>query len=360
MSEITTLLDQISIFGAINALLIGIFIIFRKDKTKSGFFLGILLLLLAITNIRSFLMHLSLLPQSWIFNTGYLHTTPWWMVLFFFYIAEKFEYSEHKNPKHYILPFLGTVWHFVFMGIENRETDFLLEIGRYNSIYEAITFSLYAYLTLKILRNKKGNQMVKKLTPVVSVFMLYALTYPLISILFMLQVEIFTENWAIIYIPVLFYESFSTFFVAIFSISEVKRFKVYFDSDTSKRNSLTSQNYLKEIEERQLYLDVDLTLDSLASIIGTSTRNLSESINEYTSLSFNKYINQLRIQAFKELVKNGIHKKYSILGVAKESGFKSKATFNRGIPTYSSENENKVMLSRVVDNTLSIRFFPIS
>ena len=31
-----------------------------------------------------------------------------------------------------------------------------------------------------------------------------------------------------------------------------------------------------------------------------------------------------------------------------------------GIPTYSSENENKVMLSRVVDNTLSIRFFPIS
>ena len=46
-------------------------------------------------------------------------------------------------------------------------------------------------------------------------------------------------------------------------------------------------------------------------------------------MNFNDFINNYRIEAVKENLKKGEHKKTTLLGIAFDCGFNSKATFNR-------------------------------
>ena len=88
-----------------------------------------------------------------------------------------------------------------------------------------------------------------------------------------------------------------------------------------------------EIEEyfkkHKPYLKSDLTLVSLAKKLNVSREDLSEAINKGFNLKFNDFINYYRIEEFKLRTSQGHHKELSLLGVAYESGFNSKATFNR-------------------------------
>ena len=46
-------------------------------------------------------------------------------------------------------------------------------------------------------------------------------------------------------------------------------------------------------------------------------------------MNFNDFINHYRIEDVKNKLKNGDHQHTTLLGIALESGFNSKATFNR-------------------------------
>ena len=77
------------------------------------------------------------------------------------------------------------------------------------------------------------------------------------------------------------------------------------------------------------YLDPKLTLVTLARKLQMSREQLSHIINTGFERKFNTYVNQYRIEEFKSLVSQDKHKELSILGLAYECGFNSKATFNR-------------------------------
>ncbi|MEO0470134.1 MAG: helix-turn-helix domain-containing protein, partial [Bacteroidota bacterium] len=56
---------------------------------------------------------------------------------------------------------------------------------------------------------------------------------------------------------------------------------------------------------------------------------LSQIINLGFGQNFNEFVNQYRIEAVKTQLQQGAQKQLSLLGVALECGFNSKATFNR-------------------------------
>ncbi|MEO1714227.1 MAG: helix-turn-helix domain-containing protein, partial [Bacteroidota bacterium] len=58
-------------------------------------------------------------------------------------------------------------------------------------------------------------------------------------------------------------------------------------------------------------------------------REVSQAINQGLDCSFIDFVNQYRVQAFKERVEKGEASHLSLLGLALESGFNSKSTFNR-------------------------------
>jgi AraC-like DNA-binding protein len=83
------------------------------------------------------------------------------------------------------------------------------------------------------------------------------------------------------------------------------------------------------IQDEKWYQNSELTLLDLAKKLGTNVSIISKTINQGFEMNFNDCINSYRIKAVKNSLADGEHKNSTLLGIAFDSGFNSKATFNR-------------------------------
>ncbi|MCE7991853.1 MAG: AraC family transcriptional regulator [Roseivirga sp.] len=81
--------------------------------------------------------------------------------------------------------------------------------------------------------------------------------------------------------------------------------------------------------EKQPYLDSELKLDSLASMLSIRPVQLSQAINAQYGKNFSEYINEYRVNEAKRILREDFDEHHSMYEVALDSGFNSKATFNR-------------------------------
>lgn len=86
---------------------------------------------------------------------------------------------------------------------------------------------------------------------------------------------------------------------------------------------LTALNQV--MDEQQLYLNPNLSLAQLAKKVGNLQTTVSRVINERLDKSFNHYVNEYRIQHAQHLLVNQIHLNMDL--VAERSGFNSNSTF---------------------------------
>ena len=84
------------------------------------------------------------------------------------------------------------------------------------------------------------------------------------------------------------------------------------------------------------YLDSELSLAGLSKKMGIQPSVLSKLINEKFSQNFNDFINEYRVNEVIEKIKKGEHKQQTLLGIAFDAGFNSKATFNRAFKKSTS------------------------
>ena len=108
-------------------------------------------------------------------------------------------------------------------------------------------------------------------------------------------------------------------------------------------NAELLQKIVALIEGEQLYLNEELTIADLASKLGYSTKTVSSTINNGLQKSFSLFINEYRVNLFKEKKASGKYDQLSIMGLAYDCGFNSKSTFNRIFKeiTGSSPKEQK-------------------
>ncbi len=85
-------------------------------------------------------------------------------------------------------------------------------------------------------------------------------------------------------------------------------------------------DHLMQQDER--YLDTALTLRILAAEADLHPNKLSWMLNEQVGVSFNDYINNYRLNCFKQKALDPTNQNFTLLGLAFESGFNSKSTFN--------------------------------
>ncbi|EDP70161.1 Quinolinate synthetase A [Flavobacteriales bacterium ALC-1] len=83
------------------------------------------------------------------------------------------------------------------------------------------------------------------------------------------------------------------------------------------------------MEVEKAYLNPELNLSDLAKMAKMSRGQLSEIVNTGFNKNFNDFVNTYRVEAFKVMLKEKKHKQLSLLGIAHDCGFNSKATFNR-------------------------------
>ncbi len=81
--------------------------------------------------------------------------------------------------------------------------------------------------------------------------------------------------------------------------------------------------------QKKSYLQPELTLKEFAKLVDLPSRETSQLINQGLKLSFIDFVNQYRIEHFKTIAADSENSHLSLLGMAFESGFNSKSTFNR-------------------------------
>jgi AraC-like DNA-binding protein len=86
---------------------------------------------------------------------------------------------------------------------------------------------------------------------------------------------------------------------------------------------------LDHMEEKKPYLNQKLTIAQVAKQIDMPAHHLSQLLNEYLNQTFYEFINSYRIEEVKERYKDPANRNLTLIGIAMESGFSSKSSFNR-------------------------------
>ena len=158
---------------------------------------------------------------------------------------------------------------------------------------------------------------------------------------------------------------FATFYVLYLGFFGIRQGKIFVDYPTialeqnrktikqealkineKKDFSKTINKLIRLMEQEQHYLDPELNLSRLSNLLQTKPEVLSEVLNSSLNQNFFDYINKYRIEEFKIQCLNKDNMHLSILGIAYECGFNSKAAFYRAFNKFEG-NPPTTYISRV-------------
>lgn len=126
-------------------------------------------------------------------------------------------------------------------------------------------------------------------------------------------------------------------YVGISGLGQRQATDMLFDADKSESPSSEPENEKEAIikkldtkmDQERFFLQPELTVRELAAQINVPSSELSAAINTQKGINFNDYINSWRIAEFKRIYPLPENQAYTILSIAYDCGFNSKATFNR-------------------------------
>lgn len=86
-----------------------------------------------------------------------------------------------------------------------------------------------------------------------------------------------------------------------------------------------SARIISEMENKQFYLDEELTLHSFAKEINMSSRLISSCTNKNMGYNFNEWVNNYRVEKALQIIRSDKKNSLSIEGIGSDSGFKSRS-----------------------------------
>ncbi|WP_207433919.1 helix-turn-helix domain-containing protein [Sabulibacter ruber] len=95
------------------------------------------------------------------------------------------------------------------------------------------------------------------------------------------------------------------------------------------------------MQAQKPFLNPELTLAQLAAEMGVSPNQLSQVINEQARQNFADFVNGYRVQEVKERLTRGDHERFTLLALALEAGFNSKASFNRAFKKFTGQTPSE-------------------
>lgn len=228
-------------------------------------------------------------------------------------------------------------------------SDYSLYINLFLLLICTIWISCYFYLGIKKFKQTLNHSLVFKAKRKYQ-FFYYAINIFLLNMFLsalLIVVSNLVENQFISAINEYYISYFSEFlniplyvissvYLLLFALSQSKNFKSFFlneqeliNKDIIEGKDIIQKRIQAYFYDEKLYLDTNLKIKEAAQKIGVNEKTLSEFLMLEYKMSFKDFVNTLRIDEFKSLLKNTENTQYSLLGLANESGFKSKATFYR-------------------------------
>ena len=213
-------------------------------------------------------------------------------------------------------------------------------------LINALFYTLYSLF--KIRKHQKNIQQFASSTQEINLnwleYIIYAIIVLVIGIsvfnlvFFELPLNVFMNS--VVLVIILFIAYYALKQNEIFPIDAKERDEVVVLSETEQsdepKRRLVSDEKVEEIKvelnelmnNKELYLESDLNLIKLAKRLGVTTHQLSYVINKGYGENFFQFVNRFRVEKAKQMLLDAKHDNLSILGVAFESGFSSKTSFN--------------------------------
>ena len=165
--------------------------------------------------------------------------------------------------------------------------------------------------------------------------------------------DYYVLSFLAIYLFTLAYLAFTRTDLFYNKIQELKPHKIsaidlieQVDQNNSDDNDDGLLEKLKSIMgEQKPYLDPYLNINKLAEVTGIPQYKISKLLNNNLGLNFYDFINGYRIEDVKFKLKSGQADNYSILGIATDSGFNSKASFNRVFKKMTGQTPSQFLKS---------------
>jgi AraC-like DNA-binding protein len=268
--------------------------------------------------------------------------------LFYLFIKSKFKYRlDRSDAIHAVIPLIQAIIYFS-IGFRSVEFKSMLYDGYLFRTYlqvESFLFPVsligYTLLALSFLKRQDNEEFfwtedIKKWLTNFSIGMLW------------IALMEFCFSCIEYYAPLTLWSGFPFYLLHTFTLSafvfwiSINGFKQYyplqiFTSKPGQDDSFIDEKELSGLLEKldllmakdKIFLNPDLDLELLSTYLGIPEKNCSYVLNKGMNLNFNQYINNFRVEAFKERIRRGQHETHTLTSIAYECGFSSKSTFNR-------------------------------
>ncbi len=359
--------------GIVIGLFVSALLLTKKRKTQADYILFVWMIALTL-NLFLFYLFISQLDTKYPFLLGCIFQLPLYHgPLLYLYTTSLTKKNEiRKIHLLYFLPIvISYALFFDFFQLSSEEKISIYNTGGVgyenvlfiNSaliIFSGIFFTILSFLKLKAYKKKLKNEFSN--TEKINLNWLQYLIIGMsiiwfvvvfassdnqiytIVVLFMIfigyfgirQEGIFTKRMAL---PLVSHQNDNLQFPFIdntgLTISKEEKSQIIQTSKYEK-SGLTNETAMEihcllsqRIDEEQLYINPELTLNELAQVLDVHPNNLSQVINTFENKNFYDYINSKRIEHFIKLTSNPENRKFTILSLAFDSGFNSKSSFNK-------------------------------
>jgi len=127
-------------------------------------------------------------------------------------------------------------------------------------------------------------------------------------------------------------------------------------AESKYQKSSLSENDVSKIHERlndalekeKPFKNPELTLNDLAGILDVHPNHLSQVINSKENKSFYDLINEKRVAEFIEVIMKPGSQQFTLLALAFDCGFNSKASFNRNFKKYTGQTPSDFLKQKLV------------
>ena len=335
-----TWFNYFMIFGGILGVVISISLITIESPRKKVInrLFAILILLISFNLfVNSYPNILYYLPKLYLISYLYIFCYP---ALFYLFLKSLTDNSFRFTKKNiqYLAP--GMIFLIVLIRYLVMPQDSLMEKFQFQDYLDlnivdltGIIFNLYfVYRCWSLINKNKWTRYQKVLLGLFNSLILISNLFWMVITLrfFSIDLKLNFITYEITWIITSFYIFFFTYFIVIRA-----EFFIQHKAKSNYDNLKISEFELNELQSKitevmqadKPYLDPDFSLTILSDLSGIEKFKLSLIINKFMKTNFFDMVNHYRVEEFLQLISSEKLEKFSMIGVAYESGFKSKSTF---------------------------------
>jgi AraC-like DNA-binding protein/NADH:ubiquinone oxidoreductase subunit K len=316
------------LFGALQGWLLSVWFFWNRRKESSYLYISLSLFVVGLQ------LTSKVISKGWLMeNTGFFYSLSYklpYLIGPLVYLFAKARAGKKFNQIDliHLLPFVA------FSTAEYISTA--LKIYRYLHVYAAALFQLgslivYSYYAIKV-SDKSLKSFVLTIAFAESIICvtlaLMVFHYPNFPDVRILFLTLTLVIYWISYKAVAREEPFAEKTSSVMLLSTQKTTKYAHSSLKSEEADRIQQALHASMLNQRLYLDSDLTIDTLAAKLGTTRHHLSQVLNERMQKTYAEYLVELRLEEAKRRLTDKANDVYTISAIALDSGFNSVSAFN--------------------------------